>query len=643
MINEEYMKLMQVLFYYESFLFESKKEDIDIIKNSQLQNCVNYLKDFEKAKKVKVSVPIINYLYEVEYGDKAKKEKYVLKILNKWEKLEMMIKEHTFKKFPKYEKKILVIFFQDSNNKETLLKIFNQNDIEYFINQNINYTNKEIRNPYILKYESCNNVPKKYNKKAIDEIDIIKKNIINYQEIASIFLDNKCCFEYSKRNLFKEPISIYFITKNNDKIKLTNKQAIDNFYFIEESNNFLFNNYKKLLNHLKLFEKKINNYNIDESGKIVLEFKKKDKNCFNNYFNFECNYLIEKNMKNYNFKDINIFINGINMGFNNMTSYINSLNRQNFENSTIEHTIINIKIDDLNLTFYESNDYFKDNNIIISNIWNYYNNKNENLVFKTNEGFYKGNIKGYFIKLEKLESIEKNCNEIEKNCIIYNKNIMLTINKEIKQKESEWTNSEVIDRNIISFIINKSQSKNEKIIYIYDIKINQIKWKYNFSSSSKNNIILLKKDEKNNKILLIPNKNDNKNEIILLDISSLENLEKKKFPSFSTYKFEIFTLCQIMGKGNNEIFNQSTEFFYAYGFDHFDKKWKILLYQLFFDYSLNENQIILIGEVKAKNGNLVEEEILFIIQSEENGKIQIFYKNGRCSLFSPPKFTIISS
>ena len=51
---------------------------------------------------------------------------------------ECMIKDKKIKKIAKIDKKILFEFFSDENNKDLLLKIFNQESYEYFLKENMN-------------------------------------------------------------------------------------------------------------------------------------------------------------------------------------------------------------------------------------------------------------------------------------------------------------------------------------------------------------------------------------------------------------------------------------------------------------------------------------------------------------------------
>ena len=160
----------------------------------------HYIKDFELAKKANKTLKIIQYLYTFRFPDEKQSEKNILKLLEDWKTFEMMIKgKKVDKKFPKYIKMKLYNYFQDINNKEVLLEIFNQEDIDYFINNTKNYANKTMRNPYNLKYDSDINTTEKPKKKIIEEKGQKRKkiidNIIESKQIAFIFLENESCFK----------------------------------------------------------------------------------------------------------------------------------------------------------------------------------------------------------------------------------------------------------------------------------------------------------------------------------------------------------------------------------------------------------------------------------------------------------------
>ena len=99
----------------------------------------NILKDLENAKIMNIRKPIINYLFNIklkngQYYDKNEKE--IKKESEEWMDLEKRIKEKKIKNIKKNTKIDLVQYFIDINNKDTLLQIFEENIIEYFILEN---------------------------------------------------------------------------------------------------------------------------------------------------------------------------------------------------------------------------------------------------------------------------------------------------------------------------------------------------------------------------------------------------------------------------------------------------------------------------------------------------------------------------
>ena len=136
-----YSKLKEVLTYYKEFKFESKEEDIKkleyIIKNND-NNYEEYIKDFEEAKKMNDRLNLINYLYESNYRAKYKEknEEVMNRAREYWRELEKQIQDKRIKKMPKAIAIILFKYFNDENNREELLKIFNEDQIECFIKEN---------------------------------------------------------------------------------------------------------------------------------------------------------------------------------------------------------------------------------------------------------------------------------------------------------------------------------------------------------------------------------------------------------------------------------------------------------------------------------------------------------------------------
>ena len=140
-LSKKNEQLKEVLKYYKTYLFETKKEDIILIENfiKNLNNEIDYekyLKDYKNVKKIKYRVPIINYLFNEKIEIKSEKnENEIKEIFEKFEHLEKMINDKKLKKMRKDYKIKLDIYFKNKDNKEILLNIFSEDNYKYFINQ----------------------------------------------------------------------------------------------------------------------------------------------------------------------------------------------------------------------------------------------------------------------------------------------------------------------------------------------------------------------------------------------------------------------------------------------------------------------------------------------------------------------------
>ena len=68
---------------------------------------------------------------KVNYINETIMNEYIIK----WDELEKIINDKKLKKMKKNHKKILTKYFNDNNNKEILLKIFKQDDIDFFLQE----------------------------------------------------------------------------------------------------------------------------------------------------------------------------------------------------------------------------------------------------------------------------------------------------------------------------------------------------------------------------------------------------------------------------------------------------------------------------------------------------------------------------
>ena len=134
--NHENMNLKEILNYYKGFLFESKSEEIILIENNIKKNDYNdenYLNELDIAKERNIRLPLINIIFNLRNRGKQRTEKRVQKCVESWKILEKMIKEKKIRKMRLDDKAELLNYFIEPNNKETLLKIFNLDEYEFFI------------------------------------------------------------------------------------------------------------------------------------------------------------------------------------------------------------------------------------------------------------------------------------------------------------------------------------------------------------------------------------------------------------------------------------------------------------------------------------------------------------------------------
>ena len=92
---------------------------------------------------MKDRINIINFVfnYKNKGKGKPKTEKKFNKVVNSWEKFEKMINDKKIKKMRIDDKDNLIEYFNDENNKESLLKIFNEDSYKFFHFENIFFSN----------------------------------------------------------------------------------------------------------------------------------------------------------------------------------------------------------------------------------------------------------------------------------------------------------------------------------------------------------------------------------------------------------------------------------------------------------------------------------------------------------------------
>ena len=128
-------RLKDILLYYKKYEYETKKNDIKLIE--EFLNSFNddfdyekYLRDFDRIKRIKDREPVMNYLFGKQKDD-------INGNLEIFETIERIIKDKKLKKMRKDVKLKLDKYFLSKDNKDALLKIFTEEDYEYYT-KNIN-------------------------------------------------------------------------------------------------------------------------------------------------------------------------------------------------------------------------------------------------------------------------------------------------------------------------------------------------------------------------------------------------------------------------------------------------------------------------------------------------------------------------
>jgi hypothetical protein len=126
--------LDEILKYYKQYLPKTKKEEIISIEhiiNNNSDNYEYYLKDYKIAKEINLKAPLISLL-----GKFNDDEKQIELALERWKKIEKMLFDKTYKRMRGDYKKRLINFFRNKNNKEIIIRIFNEDIYDSFIEKN---------------------------------------------------------------------------------------------------------------------------------------------------------------------------------------------------------------------------------------------------------------------------------------------------------------------------------------------------------------------------------------------------------------------------------------------------------------------------------------------------------------------------
>ena len=258
-------KLNILLNYYMNYKFESKIDEIKSIKdiiNNKNGNYEQYIKelkilDFEKVKEINDEYDIIKYINNEKYKNNPKTEENFENSLKFWENSKKIIKDIKNKILNKDDAKLLLNYFNDQNNKNRLLKIFTQDEYDFFISKfNIDMI-KEILTYY-------NNLFFESKKEDIILIEAALKNKRGLNEIYEKYKN-----DYEEAQKFNERLEIIdfiFNVKNKDnKIQKTEPEMIE-----------IYNDWKKI--EKIIIDKKIKKMNKTKKSKLFEYIQSTDKN-----------------------------------------------------------------------------------------------------------------------------------------------------------------------------------------------------------------------------------------------------------------------------------------------------------------------------------------------------------------------------
>ena len=494
-----YYNLKIVKTYFENYLFESKKEDIQILSGKKFNNnnLDEYLKYANKAKQMKSLYKFLKEVFNI--NKKTITEEGMNNILKKWEEIKNMLQEKKFDIEDENIKINLFIYFNNEKNQKKHNKILNEESYNFLLEKKEEAT-KELLNCYEIflpekKEELSRGVKnekleeysdaKDMNSFIFDLIGEKKEKTENYISTAKEKWNNIISFIKNKE---------YDNIDKNDKLKIIN-------FFKNKKNRE--NKIIKQTSIVSYIEAFIDNENKGEKQEKKSENKKKNslenKNKIGTIFQTITMLLCYKN-KNLNIEiiwkndilfkkeQINLLYNDDKL--NNIFDYINEIEEILNQNYTDKFPII------FKLIVEE-----KDKNFLY---------KYEFLDLKQ---YLKGKIKFFASKKEKssgdsfLDEFKKFLSEISKNNDKESNNndkIFRAITDKILKKRKEEEDSKTKNKNrdgINERVENNKSFQNNEATMTFDV---------NFQEEENNNELSKKADK--SKVLeflkIIGNHND---------------------------------------------------------------------------------------------------------------------------------------
>ena len=604
--------LILILDYYKNFLFESKKAEIESLEKEIRKNKgINYdqtiLSDFKKAQILNKRFFIIDYIFSQKNLNSEKEMNETIKL---WEILEKNIKEKKYSDIYKNENYIIIEFFLNERNKNSLCDIFEENIYQSFI-ENIKATTQKSTQ----EIGSSGSYPQG-NSSSQGEI---RSNCNN--NLTSGYLNNFVRdFEEEKKNNDSQSDNII----NND-----NKTKLD----------YVFMKPMQIINDDK-FDKDLDNKkdNIKQNKKLIRITE----------------YIREIEHEYFLVGGLNKALNIYDKSFNNIFS-VNKLanikelwiyNALVFKSNIINEAKLAFccinKICLYNLSLTGEQNVKSSNNLDIPALFCLEMQKNQTDFIAFNDH----GIRKYDEFNSKI--VRKNEKEIFEG----------------RARSGVW-----LDENIIGFILfNKTEKTNEIIAYnINNLKVlKKVPVSRNYTINlCQNSLALMEMADcdhenfKDKKVLLFACKKyvkGQKNGILIVNYNFYNDKEFLKV-DFERTNFEVYCFCQLSKykSDDKKLLEEKTDkigktnYFLVGGFDLRKGKGVIKLYKLICGYEDKDNNGIIkikyideapIDDVKNLCFKYFSGAVSCIIQLEKTGNILVGCWDGNVYIFHPPKIKI---
>ena len=598
-------QLTEVLKYYKDFKFISKKEEINILQdiiNNNKNGFEKYLSDYEVAIKINIRAPIIKYLINSKEPEILKNENKIKEYIKSWNYYEYFIKRKKFRKIRKDVRNALKQYFTDEKNKNTLLKIFNQDEISRIINQNNRKVNKkenETKKDEKKYYQNVNNESNLYNnenegkikdkdinrteeknselnetgnqsevgdnKKENEELNNNNINNINNNDFL-LNIPQKFTISFHLNEKEKEPFLTYDKIFIGDKYITISEECMMknneiNEYIEKNGKNILVLNHKNFLEILKKIEDIIRNeFKDDYKLEITLGFKKDTKSSL---YNISFNYLFKETIEGEidRIKDENLLVNGENsenLDFQYLLLEINSSKYPNNKSNQLKiksKETLSISIKDIPITGQKHFIDLQKSIIATSKIIEptKVSGKNENYPFFIKELGNGNYIIVDFLKNKIVYDAYSNKKEsnIKINDYCYKSNINFKIicseNKisEIVKIDKKELNPIKSKNNLLKSNVNKVPYEDESSLLFDNENINSYEIRNNsLEEDLISNIDKIPEEEKSIRNISVLISDYIKNGIFLQNNLRDNNLFEEYF--YDTKNFEIYSICPLL-------------------------------------------------------------------------------------------------